>query len=568
MKMSLHNMSQKVYYTLIMLALGVVITACGGGGGDDSANAGNSKYANVTVTGVVSYEDREYGSRGFNGNTDYKTVRFTLVDLVDVNGNVSASTFTDADGNYSLTGKGRGLYVRVMAQTGADAGSVISVKNHYGDAYAITQSLGESDGIVSQDIAISLANNIAGVFNILDVYTNASQFLTTISTTVLPELAVYWQTASSQYGTYFCPSTYRGGPCPQGKGIYLLGGSSSGGDTDEYDDDVLMHEYAHYVEMTLGAKDSPGGTHYLTDNDHDLRLAWSEGWGGFFPNALKSWLAEQAPERLSSADSLASGYFIDTYGTFASISINMEAPNAWFCPGGIDCFVYSSSEIAVANVLSKLRDEFGVEAVWNVYSQYMASGTSTPATLESFWDGWKQQRSPAGEELQNINDTFINRLVFFQQDEFEQDDTLATAKNLAVCTGFFCSAEQHYLYKDNSSSDVDMFRFTVSAEQTYLIETLDLGNAADTYIRLLDDEGNVVYDDSGQMMVNDDRPGTTYCYQNDNPCRIHYDDIMLSSSLTFTPSAAGTYYVEVSSSPSRPVGAGRYGTYSIQISRQ
>ena len=78
----------------------------------------------------------------------------------------------------------------------------------------------------------------------------------------------------------------------------------------------------------------------------------------------------------------------------------------------------------------------------------------------------------------------------------------------------------------------------------------------------------MVVNASGQMMVNDDRPGTEYCYQYDNPCRIHYDDSMLSSELTFTPTSSGTYYVEVKSSPDRPVGSGRYGTYSIRVSEE
>lgn len=558
----------RLYYLLVILLTGLSLGGCSGSDSSPpNASDGSTKYANVVVTGAVTYEDKLYGARGFTGDTSYKSIRYAAVDLVDSAGNVIATTYTDETGNYSLSGAGKGLYVRVLALTSTNAGSTIAIRNHSGDAYAITRSLDGAEGELNLNMAIGVENTIAGVFNMLDVFTNASLFLNSLSTMALPELGIYWQPASSQYGTYFCPSMYKGGSCPQGKGIYILGGSSSGGDTDEFDDDVLMHEYGHYVELSLGAKDSPGGTHYLTDNDHDLRLAWSEGWGGFFPIALKTWLRKTNDVRLSTTDGLADSYFIDTYGSFASISINMAAPNAWFCPGGIDCFIYSSSEIAVANILSKLQDEYGVEAVWNVYANYMAHSTSAPATLETFWDGWKQQRAPAATELGVVNSILMNREVFFQQDEFEQDDTLATARPLTVCHGFMCSAEKHYLYKDSAATDIDMYRFSVTAGQTYAIQTQDLGNGADTYIRLLDASGNVVYNSSGEMMVNDDRPGTTYCYTYDNPCRIHYDDVMLSSSLTFTPDVSGTYYVEVSSSPDRPVGSGRYGTYSISITR-
>jgi hypothetical protein len=111
-----------------------------------------------------------------------------------------------------------------------------------------------------------------------------------------------------------------------------------------------------------------------------------------------------------------------------------------------------------------------------------------------------------------------------------------------------------------------MYAFTVQANKTYFIETLDLGNGADTRLRIIDGGGHVVTNGSGQALDNDDRPGTVYCYSYDNPCRIHFDDVMLSSSISFTPTSSGTFYVEVSTPTDRPTGSGRYGTYSIRIS--
>ena len=568
-----------------MLLVSILLAACGGGGGDDAVSGGGGPQQSVAVAGVITYEDKKYDNRGFTGETSFKTLRYVVVDLVNSYGQVVDTSVTDENGQYVLSGTGAGLYVRVLAQTGNEAGSNIVIHNHTGDAYAITQPVEineeESEAEASEEqsekadvevtelnFSISLNNDIAGVFNMLDVFTSASLFLSSMSTTPLEPTSVYWQTASSSYGTYFCPSSYQGGSCPRGKGIYILGGTGTGGDTDEDDDDVLMHEYAHYIETAFGVKDSPGGTHYLTDNDHDLRLAWSEGWGGFFPNALKTWMKQNDPDRISSASYLTSSYFVDTYGSYASISIDVAAPNAWFCPGGEDCFIYSTSEISVAKVLSELQEEYGMESIWNVISGYMASGTSNPATLETFWDGWQQQRAPGAEELQSLSTILTERKINFEQDIYEQDDTIADAKALDVCNESYCSGEQHFLYKTTTVSDVDVFSFSVSAGETYFIETLDLSNGTDTYLRLLDGAGNVVVNASGQLMVNDDRPGTTYCYQYDNPCRIHYDDTMLSSSLTFTPTVAGTYYVEVKSSPDRPVGSGRYGTYSIRISEE
>ncbi|KPJ90355.1 MAG: hypothetical protein AMJ53_13825, partial [Gammaproteobacteria bacterium SG8_11] len=468
-------------------------------------------------------------------------------------------------GSYELSGRGINLYVRVMSMTAPAAGSEIEIRSYSGAVYAVRQDVDE-DGDVTLDFNISNQNRMAGAFNILDVYTNASLFVNEVSTSPLQPLKVYWQPASIRYGTYFCQTNYKGGSCPRGKGIYLLGGSDSGGDTDEYDDDVLYHEYAHYLEAMVGAQDSPGGRHYLTDNDSDLRLAWSEGLGGFFPGAVKSWLKEFHPDRLSTHPSNNSTYFVDTVGSTAAISIDMANPSRVFCLWGEDCFVYSSSEVAVAKVLHGLRETFGMQAIWNVFRGYMPSGTVHPSTLESFWDGWIQQRSPDAQELSLLHDIFEDRLIYYQSDDFESDDDHEDSRKLAACTGN-CPGERHYLYNHNGS-DLDLIAFDAQSGRSYLIETLDLSNGADTQIRILDAMQNVVIDQNGQTMVNNDRPGTVYCYQYDNPCRIHNDDSMLSSSLVFVPGESAHYFIEVKTSPSKPAAAGRYGSYSLRILEQ
>jgi hypothetical protein len=543
----------------MLCLLVAALSGCGGGSSGESAQT-----TTASVSGTVRYEDREYSYSGFTGNKSYKSVRYAVVDLVDASGAVVDTTVTDEQGYYELAGRGANMYVRVLSMTSEAAGSHIEVRDYYGAVYAVRQNVSGED-VLNFDIAYE--DRIAGAFNILDVYTNASLFVEQMSNTPLPALNVHWQAASSRYGTYFCQTNYVGGSCPQGKGIYLLGGSSSGGDTDEYDDDVLYHEYGHYLEAAYGAQDSPGGRHYLTDNDSDLRLAWSEGLGGFFPGAVKSWLKENNPERLSISSGNISTYFVDTVGSTAAISIDMGNPSTMFCLWGVDCFVYSSSEVAVAKVLHEMRKAFGMQAVWDVISGYLPSGTVQSSTLESFWDGWLEQRAPDAQELGTLHSIFEDRQVYYQSDDYESDDDHTFTRKLTVCGSGSCSGELHYLYSQ-SGADVDMISFDAQSGRSYLIETLDLSNGADTYIRILDAMQNVVVDATGQTMVNNDRPGTVYCYTYDNPCRIHNDDAMLSSSLTFTPLQSTTYYVEVSTSSSKPAAAGRYGTYTVRIVEQ
>lgn len=527
---------------------------------------------NIEFSGAVHYEDKEYSTYGFTGNTNFKPVRHAVVELVDPSNHILDSTVTDESGRYELSGDGYDLRVRVLSQLDSSVGTTVSINDYSGDLYSATYKidlakLAEADNQVNIDIDVDA--DIAGAFNMLDVYTSAIQFIHELTPASMPELNVYWQNKDNRYGTYYCFTSRVSNSCPQGRGIYILGGrSSGGGDTDHFDDDVLLHEFAHYIENMVGAQDSPGGTHYLTENDQDLRLTWSEGLGGFFPAAVKTWLAENHPERLSTSPGLATTYFIDTYGSYVGISMDINNPSAYYCWGGSSnpCFSYSSSEIAVAKILIGVMNEFGSQAIWDVYSSYMATGTVLPATLETFWDGWISQRSPSADEYTGLKAVFNERHVYYQEDDFESDNYVGLYRKLDSCATDSCDGETHYLYHEELDGDKDLVAFDARPGRTYLVETMNLSNAADTYLRILDGDGNVVFDATGAIMANDNRPGTVFCGPYDNPCRIHNDDLMLSSELYFKPVKNGTYYAEVTSSPYRPVSSGRYGTYTLQIS--
>jgi len=549
----------------IFLQLALLLAACSTGGP-------KGERMDVNISGTVRYEDREYGTYGFTGNTNFKAVRHAVVELVDGNDDIVTSAVTDESGRYEISGIGYDLRVRVISQIDPSVGTTVSVNDYSGNLYSATYQidlakLAEDENQVNIDIDVD--TDIVGAFNMLDVYASATQFIRELTTATMPELNVYWENKNNRYGTYYCFTSRISSSCPQGRGIYILGGRSSGsGDTDHFDDDVLLHEYAHYLENMVGAQASPGGTHYLTENDQDLRLTWSEGLGGFFPAAVKTWLSENHPERLSTTPGLATTYFIDTYGSYVGISMDINNPTAYYCNGGPSspCFSYASSEIAVAKILIGVMNEFGSQAIWDIYSNYMASGTELPATLETFWDGWMAQRVPSAEEYTNLKAVFNERRVFYELDGFESDNYIGLYRKLDSCATDTCDGETHYLYQEELSGDRDLAAFDARPGRTYLVETVNLSNAADTYLRILDSDGNLVFDATSAMMANDNRPGTVFCGPYDNPCRVHNDDLMLSSELYFKPSKSGTYYAEVTSSPNRPASSGRYGTYTLQIS--
>src|SRR5439155_313592 len=66
---------------------------------------------------------------------------------------------------------------------------------------------------------------------------------------------------------------------------YFLGDRND--DSDEFDDAVIVHEYAHLLAAKFSRDDSPGGPHVLGDM-LDPRVAWSEGWANFFSSAVRN----------------------------------------------------------------------------------------------------------------------------------------------------------------------------------------------------------------------------------------------------------------------------------------
>ena len=58
-------------------------------------------------------------------------------------------------------------------------------------------------------------------------------------------------------------------------------------DSDEFDDSVILHEYAHMLAVRFSRDDSPGHSHGVGDI-LDPRVAWSEGFANFFSSMVRN----------------------------------------------------------------------------------------------------------------------------------------------------------------------------------------------------------------------------------------------------------------------------------------
>ena len=515
------------------------------GPASDVAACGEISGEPVDISGIVSYEDKEYDKNGFTGRSDYfKAVRFAKIQVVDSTDDaVLAEGVTGSTGDYSMqfTPKCASVYVKVIASTDMAGEPEVEVrKTKSGDLHFFRGSDIDLGGYSTLEYDISVLsdmsnvdepvlsdNSTAGAFNILDMMTIGGEFTGTFSGEVPPLLNAYWEKEEQTPGgtSYYCTGLDTLS-CPRGEGIYVLGG---GGDTDEYDDDVLLHEYGHFAAAKKSRDDSPGGPHALTDNDLDLRLAWSEGWGDFFPAAVKVWLNENNPEYLSLSQSLDLSMYVDT--STSVFWFDIAAPSS--------AMVSSANEVAVANVLWKTMNGFenGTRHVWDVFSDYIPDVT-TPVNLEAFWDGWLFLKTPTAGGRALLDAYFLDREINYFKDNFEPDSEIAGAGSHLIN-----GSEDHTFYRDDlAANDIDYISFDVTAGQDYTVQTYNLTNGADTYIRVLESDGSLIVlnDDSGE-------PG------------------QLKSKASFTSPISGTLYVEVSTSPNKSDASGNYGSYSISV---
>src|SRR5262249_51946071 len=127
----------------------------------------------------------------------------------------------------------------------------------------------------------------SGAFNILEAVERGNDLVLHADPRIsLPAFTIYWSVKNTNKsgnvsaglvgGTFFNLSAGT---------AYILGDSAT--DSDEFDDAVIIHEYAHMLAVKFSRDDSPGSAHVLGDM-LDPRVAWSEGFANFFSSAARN----------------------------------------------------------------------------------------------------------------------------------------------------------------------------------------------------------------------------------------------------------------------------------------
>jgi hypothetical protein len=587
---------------VLILAL---LAGCGGGAGGGTPTTNLvCRGDGVVVGGTVTFVKRLYDKQGLTGRRVVKPVRYALVEIVlEIDGRTVVSTHTDENGNYCVAVKGVPsgspvVYPRVATKTDPSHFRIsvvndITLDPSLWSLYSLTGApfRGTISGNYTRDLAVPVFVQVSGVpfslsgaFNILDVATRGAETAIAMAGRFpSTELLLGWTPGtafgSGTVGTYFVGDD----PTKRLAGIELSGGDGGGdadaGDHDEFDDDVILHEFGHFTSYLFSKPAEAGGTHYLNDNTEDIRLAWSEGWATFFSAAARD------RENLSD-----SHVMVNTRGGDPghpehpfSYSFEIETPHSDLLssPGIATPLethgVYTTSEVAVASVLWDLYDSsnepgdsfsLGLSGVWDVFRRLVSAPANV--SLDTFATYFAGQFG-----MPNLAKTAGLRQIQYSQDQYESagDDQIGTSVSESLPWVPTC----HTLFP---AGDVDHIRITLTAPSRVTVETFNLSNGADTVLQLLDANGAVVVLSNGTRLENDNAAvprlfESTSCGNRRIPIpRFYFDQgIHNGARLASTVSTgvaelpAGTYFAAVKASGSNPA-AGSLGSYDVIVTLQ
>jgi hypothetical protein len=176
---------------------------------------------------------------------------------------------------------------------------------------------------------------------------------------------------------------------PAARAVYLRGDAST--DTDEFDEMVIAHEFAHFLSARFARSDSISGDHSLADK-LDPRLAFDEGWATAFAGlALKSPVYRDSDEAGASREFY---FYIDD----ASIWWR-----GWYAEASVQSVIYAVGESVNGDGV-----DLGFGSIWQVMRQSLPL-TPSLQTLFSFGSALKEN-SPgaAGGIAQLLNAETVN----------------------------------------------------------------------------------------------------------------------------------------------------------------
>ena len=294
--------------SLSLLALATV--SCNSRGGGSSSNSVTpvlpycdtvtTYTGGITIDGTANYLYRTNGSGAVAAP---RPIRYAEVRVINADGEVIQCGETTNLGAFSvsLPKNDETVTLQVNARASNSEAVAYVLANPFSNAlHSLTAEVTLSaDQTLSTLTAQATGDVLGGAFNILDQIINANTYLKTETAncnanftpcqpfTVAPLVTIYWSMGinpASYFGGFSPLSFY----LPGDRQLYILGGVSgdvNNSDTDHFDNSIILHEYAHFLEDVYSVSNSPGGSHN-GNSIIDPRLAWGEGFANYFQAAV------------------------------------------------------------------------------------------------------------------------------------------------------------------------------------------------------------------------------------------------------------------------------------------
>jgi hypothetical protein len=432
------------------------------------AMSGAEAFGQYTVTGKFQYEDREFNLDGFTGTTTPRPIRFAEVRIMAGNTELAKGS-TTADGAFSINvNESSAQAITAVCITRSNLpGLLLEVREAKddltaGDLYSVASATANASGSSGVDFGVTLAPadiDVGKAFNIWDVANDAFEFVASPSANgALPaqKLTLLWRQTHTRTGSFFT-----GGPT---KTVYV--GSTSG-----YDDTIISHEVGHYIDNVFSKSDSPGGQHFIGDNNQDIRLSWGEGLATFIGSSIRKFKGYARPDIYVSTDGSRLSFSYEIEGLTGNATIANKTG--------------STNELAVTAALWDITDGQSVDDAtpgaeddplerpfsdaWRVLTQHLAGVTRPGISIENFWDGWFSQALNLGAltQMQAVFAT-VNGIEFIP-DQQEPDNSTASAAAI----------------QPSSAPDLESGpRVRINEVDLGTVDALELYNAGDTAVDL------------------------------------------------------------------------------------
>lgn len=216
----------------------------------------------------------EYERVRIAGTTDFRTMRGVPFEVI-------------ADLDKSVLGKGvvRGFDGEFETQFDAppDEGGKVHLQFQLNDddvqvrkraggdflRYGTASWVPKDNPEFEKDVRIGISKSSGGI-NIFTAMKRGVSFLASKNLKMSKTIAEWEKGKPSTLGTSYFDDK-----------VDLISINSDSGNTDEFDDPVMLHELSHRVLSKFGRDDSPGGSHSGLDRVAP-NLAWSEGFASYF----------------------------------------------------------------------------------------------------------------------------------------------------------------------------------------------------------------------------------------------------------------------------------------------